>query len=99
MEHRAFIDYCRAELTKTFENIKQSKANNQHKFRTEGLLQAAKLLNILTPCEISKMIEDEHLSVFGESVQQRQARKSSLAELKEKSPDAYFEIPAIERKS
>ncbi|GAC27405.1 hypothetical protein GPAL_0525 [Glaciecola pallidula DSM 14239 = ACAM 615] len=47
--------------------------------------------------EVSELIETEHQSVFGESVYQRQARKSKLAKLKDMSQDDYFDIPAIER--
>ena len=99
MKNDEFIDYCRAELLKAFENTKARNPDDKHKFRTEGLLQAAKLLGIMSSTEINDLFSSEHIKVFGESVEQRRARKLSLTELKENSPDVYFQIPAIERKN
>jgi hypothetical protein len=43
------------------------------------------------------MMEQEHIKIFGESIDTRKARKSQLADLKENSPDKYFDIPTIHR--
>lgn len=66
--------------------------------KTEGLLQAARLLGVMDSDEVNQLIDNEHINVFGETVHQRKERKKSLAELKEVSPDDYFSIPAIERR-
>jgi len=56
------------------------------------------MLNLMSAEEVRTMIEVEHQGVFGESVEQRQARKSKLLKLKDMSQDDYFDIPAIECK-
>lgn len=98
MKKENYIEYCRGELRKVFLATKSSKPDDQHKYRTEGLLHAARLLELMSSQEIESMFEQEHLAVFGESVAQRQKRKSTYAELKERAPDAYLDIPAVERK-
>ncbi|WP_026843429.1 hypothetical protein [Brumicola pallidula] len=97
MTQTQFLDYCRSELLKSLNNTKSRKPDDKQKYRTEGLLHAARLLDLMSAEEVSELIETEHQSVFGESVYQRQARKSKLAKLKDMSQDDYFDIPAIER--
>ena len=97
MTHDEFLGYCREQLILSFRNTLSGKPDNVQKHRTEGLIQAAKLLGIASHSDISQIIEEEHLAVFGETVSERTARKKSLAELKEQSPDIYYDIPAIER--
>jgi hypothetical protein len=92
-----FLDYCHSELVKSLSNTKSRKPDDKQKCRTEGLLHAARMLEIISVEEVSDMIDIEHQSVFGESLEQRQARKSKLAKLKDMSQDDYFDIPAIDR--
>jgi hypothetical protein len=99
MTQTQFLDYCRRELLKSLNNTKSRKPDDKQKYRTEGLLHAARMLDLMSAEEVSELIETEHQSVFGESVEQRQARKSKLAKLKDMSQDDYFDIPAIERNS
>ena len=61
-------------------------------------MHATRMLNLMSAEEVRTMIEVEHQGVFGESVEQRQARKSKLLKLKDMSQDDYFDIPSIECK-
>ncbi len=99
MTETIFLDYCRSELLKSLHNAKLRKADDKQKHRTEGLLHAARMMNLMTVDEVNEMIEIEHQLVFGESIVQRQVRKSKFATLKEMSQDDYFDIPAIERRN
>lgn len=98
MDSHAFIDYCQQQLNENFERTYQGKPDDKLKYRTEGLLQAARLLEIMTDSQIKDMIETQHMAVFGESVEDRRSRKRSLAELKLNDPDAFYEIPPIQRR-
>lgn len=98
MNREEYIEYCRQELVTSFKNTHSGKRDDKQKHRTEGLLQAARLLGVIDSDDVNQLIEDEHFNVFGETVQERKERKKSLAELKEVSPDDYFSIPAIERR-
>lgn len=98
MTNEKYIGYPQSELTKSFENTKAGKTDNKQKFRTEGLMHAARLLGVLSSDEVQAMMEQVHVSVFEESIADRATRKASLTQLKETSPDDYFDIPAIRRK-
>jgi molybdenum cofactor biosynthesis enzyme len=98
MGNSEFRAYCRSELVKSLQSAKAGKHNDNHKSRTEGLLQAARLLGIMSAKEIADLIEKEHLAIFNESVSVRKAKKDKLTTLKKLSPDEYFDIPAVERK-
>ncbi|MEW9797083.1 hypothetical protein [Alteromonas sp. CYL-A6] len=98
MEPREFILHCRNELRTCFENTKRGDSDDVRKNRTEGLFQACRLLGILTSDEVRDIYEEEHIHVFGETIQRRKERKEYMAKLKASSPDDYFDIPAIERR-
>jgi hypothetical protein len=97
MTNEEFITYLESELTKSLMNTKAGKPDDKQKFRTEGLMQSAKLLKILSAEQLLEMMEQEHIKIFGESIDTRKARRSQLADLKENSPDKYFDIPTIHR--
>lgn len=98
MDNKTFIAHCKDELRKVYINTKNGCSDEQQKYRTEGLFQAARLMKIVNLDEISKIYESLHQEVFGESIESRKKRKSELSKLKENSPDEYFEMPAIVRK-
>lgn len=93
-----YRDYLKEAIRKNFENTHAGRPDEKQKYRTEGLIHAARLLGLLSTESISDMIETEHQRVFGESVAERKARRSSFEKLRETSIDEYWEIPAIERK-
>lgn len=97
MNKSEFAEYCRGQIVKSYQNTKAGTPDDTLKHRTEGLFQAAKLLGAMTADEIKEIIEVEHQNVFGETVEERMVRKKSLADLKESSPDEFYEIPAIQR--
>ncbi|MFT4937417.1 MAG: hypothetical protein ACI88A_000432 [Paraglaciecola sp.] len=98
MDKNTFRHYCAEQLQLVYQATKDGKPNIPLKHRTEGLLLAAELLDIINREAAMDLLEDEHMKVFGESISQRQQRKQALSELKSSSPDDYFEIPAIERR-
>jgi hypothetical protein len=98
MDKSTFRNYCAEQMHQVYQATKNGKPDLKLKHRTEGLLLAAELLEIVSREEALQIIEDEHMKVFGETIPQRQKRKKQLSELRDSSPDTYFEIPAIERK-
>lgn len=97
MTEQEYVAYLRDSIHKNYVNTHIGKPDDKHKYRTEGLIHAARLLGLLTATEINHIIESEHHRVFDESVAERKARKASFEKLKEESIDDYFEVPAIER--
>ena len=60
MDKEVFINYCAAELRTGSENNKAGKPNDKQKLRTKELLQAARLLELISVDDISNMREQEH---------------------------------------
>lgn len=98
MDKQAFIQYCAEQVKAVFIAAKKGKTDDKLKHRSEGFLLAGELLGVVTKSEAFELIEQEHIAVFGETSAQRAERKHDLQALKQKSPDAYFDIPAIERR-
>lgn len=98
MDTAEFVEFCRKELIKSFNNTKNAVKDDKHRHRIEGLLQAARLLRVLTKSEIELMMEEEHLAIFGETIESRSKRKRALEALKLDNPDENYDIPAFDRK-
>ncbi|WP_218310301.1 hypothetical protein [Alteromonas antoniana] len=98
MTEQEYLTYLQDSVRKSYLNTQEGRPDDKHKYRTEGLIHAARLLGILSVAGITEMIEKEHQDVFGESVAERKARLATFEKLKEESIDDYFEVPAIQRK-
>lgn len=98
MNKSAFVEYCSVQLNQVFTITKDGQPDNVLKRHTEGVIRAGEILGALSRTEAAALVEKVHYEVFGESSSQRAERKKSLHELKELSPDEYFDIPAIERR-
>jgi hypothetical protein len=98
MDKSTFRNYCAEQMHQVYQATKDGRPDFKLKHRTEGLLLAGEMLDIVNRDEALQIIEEEHMKVFGETIPQRQKRKKQLSELRDTSPDAYFNIPAIERK-
>lgn len=98
MTEQEYLAFLRDSIRKSYLNTQEGRPDDKHKYRTEGLIHAARLMVMLSATEITDMIEKEHQDVFGESVAARKARLASFEKLKEESIDDYFEVPAIQRK-
>ena len=93
-----FLRACHEQLVRVYSKAQAGTPDDRLKHRAEGFIHAGQVIGLITAEEALAIIESTHRDVFGETVQQRRARKASLAELKQHSPDVYYEIPAIERR-
>jgi len=98
MEKSNLVSHWRKQLEDVFTQALNGQPDIKKQYRAEGFLHALRLAGVLDDEEANRLIENIHLSVFGESVAARQQRKSSFKDLKNDDPDAYFDIPAIERR-
>ncbi|MGS2719597.1 hypothetical protein [Paraglaciecola aestuariivivens] len=98
LSHQAFIEYCQVQLQQVFQATKQGAPDLKAKHQVQGLLRAAELLGVITREQATALIEQQHFVVFGQSVQDREQRKRTLAAVKGFSASEFFDIPAIERR-
>ena len=93
-----FLDACTEQLIALYTASKNGKKVDAEKYRVQGFMHAGELLGIITNEQGKALIADLHVQVFGETIDERATRKRKLDALKESDPDAYIEIPAIERR-
>ncbi|WP_340676727.1 hypothetical protein [Paraglaciecola sp.] len=98
MDVERYIANCRNEIYKIYQLTKDGKPDDVLKHRIEGFIQAGIFLDLITPQDAKLMMENIHLEIFGESVEERKKRKASFEQLKVNDPDKYFDEPAINRK-
>lgn len=93
-----FVDACTTQLMRLYLASKAGKNVDTDKYRVQGFMHAGELMGLLTKEEGKALIADLHIEVFGETIDARADRKRKLNALRESDPDAYLEIPAIERR-
>ena len=97
MNQTRFVYEATRRLTRIYELIKSGQpADPVMLHRVEGFMNAGVFLGLLTNQELNHLIEEVHLNVLGESVQNRQ--KQSLCRWQPHTPDySCYETPTYER--
>ena len=71
-----FIDGVKAQLTHLYSEIKEKRTLDEaQKHRIEGFISAGLYLGLVEKKEISALIEEIHLTVFGQTVRERKLEK------------------------
>jgi len=99
MNKEEYLDYCQEQLINIFNLAKNHKKDDKQKFRTEGFIQAGKVLGVISHEDAIKVMEQAHFEVFSESIDSRKNRKASLKEAVARGDDNFINIPAYERLS
>ncbi|MCZ8529909.1 hypothetical protein [Alteromonas sp. PRIM-21] len=97
-EKQKFLDACKTQLVSLYKASKDGKKVEAEKYRVQGFMHAGEVMGLISKEEGKALIADLHLEVFGETINERAQRKRKLEALKETDLDAYFAIPAIERR-
>ncbi|CAB9492218.1 hypothetical protein [Alteromonas macleodii] len=97
-EKQLFLDACKTQLVSLYKASKDGKKVEAEKYRVQGFMHAGEVMGLISKEEGKALIADLHMEVFGETINERAQRKRKLEALKESDLDAYFAIPAIERR-
>jgi len=97
MNKHDFIASCYQQLLAIFEKTKSRQKDDKQKHRTEGYIQAGKVMGLITNDEVQVVMDKAHFEVFTETIESRKSRKASLKEAIERGDDSYIDIPAYER--
>ena len=78
MDKSDYMAEIRNRLNKIFRaSAERYKVPDIDRHRLEGFMQAGIFLQIVTPAEMSALMDDVHHSIFGKSIQERKAEKST----------------------
>lgn len=90
------VDFLRARLELYYSQVKATGSSDDKETRyINGIMAAARIMDILSREELEKMITHAHFSVFGMSLKERK-----IDEALEEGGEhwEFFESPAIKRK-
>ncbi len=77
MDKRDYMAEISKRLNKIFRASGEGyKVPDIDRHRLEGFMQAGVFLKIVTPAEMTGLLEEVHYSVFGKTIQERKADKS-----------------------
>jgi hypothetical protein len=99
MNKEEYLSCCYEQLINIFSLAKNHKKDDKQKFRSEGFIQAGKILGVISHEDALKVMEQAHFKVFSESIDSRKKRKASIKEAVAKGDDNFINIPAYERLS
>ena len=97
MNRQAFSDFCFRQLVELFTESQQNLHNDRKKHHIEGLLHAGVLMNVFTNGQAQLMMEQAHVEVFGETIEERQQNKTALKQAIADGNDDFIDIPAFIR--
>ena len=97
MNNQEYSAYCYSQLVQVFSNTHKGQKDDKLKFRTEGLLQAGKLLGFFSPDNAKELMNKAHVEVFGQTVEERKNHKERVKKALIDDDSDFFNIPAYER--
>jgi hypothetical protein len=98
MDNVGLVEAWKKQLREVFVLVSDGKPDDQKKHRAEGFLHALRMAGVIDSKDAERVMEKIHEEVFGETIAARRERKAGLSALKNDDPDAYFDIPTIERR-
>jgi hypothetical protein len=81
MNNQEYSTYCYSQLVQVFSNTHKGQKDDKLKFRTEGLLQAGKLLGFFSPDDAKALMNTAHIEVFGQTIDERKNPKEQVKEI------------------
>lgn len=97
MNNQEYSTHCYSQLVKVFSHTQKRQQDDKLKCRTEGLLQAGRLLGIFSPGEAKELMNKAHVEVFGQTIEERRSRKENVKKALIDDDSDFFNIPAYER--
>jgi hypothetical protein len=98
MNKQEYSAYCYSQLVQVFSNTHKGQKDDKLKFRTEGLLQAGKLLGFFSPYDAKELMDKAHIAVFGQTIEERKNNKENVKKALIDDDSDFFNIPAYERR-
>ncbi|WP_339724777.1 hypothetical protein [uncultured Paraglaciecola sp.] len=98
MNFQEYSAYCYSQLVQVFNNTLKGQPDDKLKFRTEGLLQAGKLLGYLSREDATELMNMAHIEVFGQTIEDRKNHKENIKKALTDDGSDFFTIPAYERR-
>ncbi len=97
MDKYDFITDCYQQLLAIFEKAKNRQKDDKQKHRTEGYIQAGKVMGFITNVEVQNLMDKAHFEIFAETIESRRSKKRNLKEAIARGDHDYIDIPAYER--
>ena len=98
MNKEKFTNECIRQLTEYFDLLKQNKINGELRNQIQGFINAGEFMGVINHQEAVQIMDDTHFQVFGMSNFERKAKKDSIKSALKGDDEAFFDIPAINRK-
>jgi hypothetical protein len=98
MNNEEYSAYCYEQLLQVFTNTNKGQKDDKLQYRTEGLLQAGKLLGLFSREDAAELMDKAHIEVFGQTIDGRKNYKESVKKALIDENSDFFNIPAYERR-
>jgi hypothetical protein len=91
-----YLDNVRALLRRFYKIIKDyGMSAREHQTFISGFMAAGKILGVVTSDDLKKIMEEENLSIFNMTIEER--RKKTKVKMVSLEDEDYLEIPTIMR--
>ena len=92
-----FLKHVEQQLSEVFKQVQIGNRPDKQKYRTEGFMQAGRVLGIVDESELKELMEKVHLDVFGMTITEREKIKIEMQKQLEESDFAELDVPTFVR--
>ena len=92
-----FLKHVEKQLSEVFKQVQIGNRPDKQKYRTEGFMQAGRVLGIVNELELNELMEKVHIDVFGMTIKEREKKKLEMQKQLEESDFAELDIPTFVR--
>ena len=97
MNKTEYLKSVEAQLLEVFKQVQIGNRPDKQKYRTEGFMQAGRVLGIVNEAELTELMEKTHKDVFAMTIAEREQKKLELEKQLEKDNYAYLDVPTFVR--
>ncbi len=97
MNKTEYLKSIETQLLEVFKQVQFGNKPDKQKYRTEGFMQAGRILGIINEAELTELMEKAHKNVFAMSIAEREQEKLELEKQLEKDDYVYLDIPTFAR--
>jgi len=92
MNKTEYLKSIETQLTEVFKQVQIGNRPDKQKYRTEGFMQAGRVLGLVDETELTKLMEQTHINVFGMTIKEREQKKAELAQQLEDNDYKMFDV-------
>jgi hypothetical protein len=92
-----FLKLVEEQLSNIFKQVQVGNKPDKQKYRTEGFMQAGRILGLVNEEELTKLMEKLHFEIFEMTIKEREQKKLELNQKIQEDDYEMLDVPTFIR--